>query len=127
LQYGVKRNSESFEPVAKESEPSRRRRHHNRRQGLKGAGLAAKARSEMGRRKPPARAAFALFDVFYENGTVRSNRKVPGAALGGLDEDASARAIIEAQDRESVGVRAIPGRESRQCVGSISAALRNAS
>ena len=31
-----------------------------------------------------------------------SNRKVPGSALGGLDEDASARAIIEAQDREIV-------------------------
>ena len=32
-----------------------------------------------------------------------SNRKVPGSALGGLDEDASAHAVIEAQDREIVG------------------------
>ena len=32
-----------------------------------------------------------------------SNRKVPGSALGGLDEDASARAVIEAQDREIGG------------------------
>ena len=32
-----------------------------------------------------------------------SNRKVPGSALGGLDDDASARAVIEAQDREIVG------------------------
>ena len=31
-----------------------------------------------------------------------SNRKVPGSALGGLDEDASAHAVIEAQDREIV-------------------------
>ena len=57
----------------------------------------------MGRRKPIGRAAIVLFDVFYEDGTVTSNRKVPASALGGLDEDASARAVIEAQDREIVG------------------------
>jgi hypothetical protein len=57
----------------------------------------------MGRRKPTARVAFVLFDVLYEDGTVTSNRKVPASALGGLDEDASARAVIEAQDREIVG------------------------
>jgi hypothetical protein len=34
------------------------------------------------------------------------------------------RVVIEAQDREIVG--RIPGRESRQCAGPISAALRNA-
>ena len=56
----------------------------------------------MGRRKPTARAEFVLFDVFYEDGTVTSNRKVPGSALGGLDEGASVRAVIEAQDREIV-------------------------
>ena len=57
----------------------------------------------MGRRKPIGRAAIVLFDVFYEDGTVTSNRKVPASALGGLDEDASARAVIDAQDREIVG------------------------
>ena len=57
----------------------------------------------MGRRKPTASAEFVLFDVFYEDGKVTSNRKVPASALGGLDEDASARAVIEAQDREIVG------------------------
>jgi hypothetical protein len=57
----------------------------------------------MGRRKPIGRAAIVLFDVFYEDGTVTSNWKVPASALGGLDEDASARAVIEAQDREIVG------------------------
>jgi hypothetical protein len=40
-----------------------------------------------------------LFDVFYEDGTQRSNRKVPSTMLGGLDGDAPARAIIEEQDR----------------------------
>jgi len=50
-------------------------------------------------RKPTKRAEFVLFDVVYEDGSQRSNRKVPGEALGGLDGDAPARAIIEAQDR----------------------------
>jgi hypothetical protein len=54
----------------------------------------------MGRQKPMARAEFVLFDVLYEDGTITSNRKVPGSALGGLDGDAPARAIIETQDRE---------------------------
>ena len=43
---------------------------------------------------------FALFDVFYEDGTQSSNRKVPVSALGGLDGDEPAREIIEAQDRK---------------------------
>jgi hypothetical protein len=54
----------------------------------------------MGRQKPTARAEFVLFDVLYEDGTITSNRKVPGSALGGLDGDAPARAVIETQDRE---------------------------
>ena len=57
----------------------------------------------MGRRKPTARAEFVLFDVFYEDGKVTSNRKVPASVLGGLDQNASARAVIEAQDREIGG------------------------
>jgi len=53
-------------------------------------------------RKPGTRAVgeYVLFDVLYEDGTLRSNRRVPAAALGGLDGDEPARAIIEAQDRE---------------------------
>lgn len=53
-------------------------------------------------RKPGTRAVgeFVLFDVLYEDGTMRSNRRVPADALGGLDGDEPARAIIEAQDRE---------------------------
>jgi len=50
-------------------------------------------------RKPATRAEFALFDVFYEDGTQRSNRRVPSEILGGLDGDAPARAAIEEQDR----------------------------
>jgi hypothetical protein len=50
-------------------------------------------------RKPATRAEFALFDVFYEDGSQRSNRRVPSEILGGLDGDAPARAVIEEQDR----------------------------
>ena len=53
-------------------------------------------------RKPGTRTAgdFVLFDVIYEDGSQRSNRRVPAAALGGLDKDEPAKAIIAAQDRE---------------------------
>jgi hypothetical protein len=44
--------------------------------------------------------SFVAFDVLYVDGTRSSNRRVPFAELGGLDGDAPAKAIIEAQDRE---------------------------
>lgn len=50
-------------------------------------------------KKPAARQEFVLFDVVYEDGSQRSNRKVPAELLGGLDGDEPARAEIEAQDR----------------------------
>ena len=50
-------------------------------------------------RKPATRAEFTLFDVIYEDGSQRSNRRVPSELLGGLDGDAPARAFIEEQDR----------------------------
>jgi hypothetical protein len=50
-------------------------------------------------RKPATRAEFALFDVLYEDGSQRSNRRVPSEILGGLDGDAPALAVIEEQDR----------------------------
>ena len=43
---------------------------------------------------------FVFFDVVYEDGSQRSNRRVPATALGGLDKDEPAKAIIAAQDRE---------------------------
>lgn len=51
-------------------------------------------------RKPRPRTEFVLFNVVYEDGSQRSNRRVPSAMLGGLDGDTPARAVIEAQDRE---------------------------
>ncbi|MEQ1900360.1 MAG: hypothetical protein ABL866_06465 [Devosia sp.] len=50
-------------------------------------------------KKPSPRAEFVLFNVVYEDGTQRSNRKVPAEMLGGLDGDSPAKAEIEAQDR----------------------------
>ena len=50
-------------------------------------------------RKPATRAEFTLFDVVYEDGSQRSNRRVPSEVLGGLDGDAPARAVIAEQDR----------------------------
>ena len=53
-------------------------------------------------RKPTGKLEFVLFNVLYEDGTMTSNRKVAAAELGGLEGDAPARIIIEAQDREIV-------------------------
>ena len=54
----------------------------------------------MARKKPTAQAEYVLFNVLYEDGTLTSNRRVPSAALGGLEGDEPARGIIEAQDNE---------------------------
>jgi hypothetical protein len=43
---------------------------------------------------------FAFFNVVYEDGSQRSNRRVPSELLGGLDEDEPARGYIIEQDRE---------------------------
>lgn len=53
-------------------------------------------------RKPGTRASgeFVLFNVYYEDGTQRSNRRVPAEMLGGLDGDEPAKAVIAQQDRE---------------------------
>ena len=62
-------------------------------------------------RKPATREGFVLFDVLYEDGSQRSNRRVPSEILDGLDGDAPARAFIEEQDRliaEKSGKPAVP-------------------
>jgi hypothetical protein len=50
-------------------------------------------------RKPGTRTEFVLFDVFYEDGSQRSNRRVPSDVLGGLEGDAPAHAVLAEQDR----------------------------
>ena len=43
---------------------------------------------------------FVFFDVVYEDGSQRSNRRVPSDLLGGLEKDEPARGFIMEQDRE---------------------------
>lgn len=54
----------------------------------------------MSRKKPTGKAEFVLFNVFYEDGTQSSNRRVPAEVLGGLEGDLPAETIIADQDRE---------------------------
>lgn len=51
-------------------------------------------------RKPTARTEFVLFNVVYEDGSQKSNRKVPAEALDDpYDKDRAIRNAIEEQDR----------------------------
>jgi hypothetical protein len=51
-------------------------------------------------RKSGSKSEYVLFDVFYDDGTQRSNRRVPRDVLEGMDADEAVRAVLEAQDRE---------------------------
>ena len=51
-------------------------------------------------KKPTARTEYVLFDIVYEDGSQRSNRKVAAELLGGLDGDEPAKTAIMDQDRE---------------------------
>jgi hypothetical protein len=51
-------------------------------------------------RKPGLNSEFVMFDVFYEDGTQRSNRRVPRALIGGIDGDKPAHGFLIEQDRE---------------------------
>ena len=54
----------------------------------------------MARKKSkPLDAAYVLFDVFYEDGSRSSNRRVPSELLGGIDGDEPALEAIQEQDR----------------------------
>ena len=51
---------------------------------------------------------FVFFDVVYEDGSQRSNRRVPADILGGLEKDEPARGFIIEQDREIAEKRGLP-------------------
>ena len=51
-------------------------------------------------RKPATKSEFVLFDVFYDDDSRRSNRRVPKDVVEGLDGDEPAKAFLAAQDRE---------------------------
>ena len=50
---------------------------------------------------------FAFFNVFYEDDTQRSNRRVPAELLGGLDGDEPARKIAEKGGRPAIEIKRI--------------------
>lgn len=51
-------------------------------------------------KKPTARTDFVLFNVVYEDGSQKSNRKVPADVLEDpYDKDKAIREAIEAQDK----------------------------
>jgi len=51
-------------------------------------------------RKPGLNSEFVMFDVIYEDGSLRSNRKVPRELTGGIDGDKPAYGFLIEQDRE---------------------------
>jgi hypothetical protein len=51
-------------------------------------------------RKPGQNSEFVMFDVFYEDGSQRSNRKVPRTLTGGVDGDKPAHGFLMEQDRD---------------------------
>jgi hypothetical protein len=51
-------------------------------------------------RRPGSRTEFVFFDVIYEDGSQRSNRRVPAELLGGIEGDGPARTFLEEQDQE---------------------------
>ncbi|WP_421759334.1 hypothetical protein [Devosia sp.] len=68
-------------------------------------------------KKPTARVEYVFFDVIYEDGSQRSNRKVDAALLGGLEGDDAARGVIMEQDRaiaEKSGLPPLPIKSLRR-------------
>lgn len=59
-------------------------------------------------KKPTPRSDFVLFDIIYEDGSQRSNRKVPGDLLGGLDKDEPAKTFIMEQDQAIAEKSGVP-------------------
>jgi hypothetical protein len=61
-------------------------------------------------RKPGTRSATesVLFDVFYEDGSQRSNRRVPSSVLTGTEGDDAATRFIAEQDRVIATKSGIP-------------------
>ena len=51
-------------------------------------------------RKPGLNSEFIMFDVVYEDGSLRSNRKVPRTLTGGIDGDKPAHEFLIEQDRD---------------------------
>lgn len=64
----------------------------------------------MAKKKPRIDTGVTLFDVFYDDGSRASNRKVPSADLDGLDGDEPARTFIEEQEKKIAALSGKPPR-----------------
>lgn len=64
----------------------------------------------MARKKEKIETGYVLFDVEYEDGAIRSNRRVPKALLGGFDGDEPAKLAIEEQDEAIAERSGLPRR-----------------
>ena len=51
-------------------------------------------------KKPNPKPESVLFNVYYEDGSQTSNRRVPGHLLSMLDSEEQIQTFIETQDRE---------------------------
>jgi hypothetical protein len=67
---------------------------------LRRAQKTQKQREQAMPRKPGLNSEFIMFDVVYEDGSQRSNRKVPRTLTGGLDGDKPAHEFLIEQDRD---------------------------
>jgi len=65
----------------------------------------------MSRKKERVETGAVFFDVYYEDGSRASNRKVPAALVGGLDGDDPAKTFVMDQDRK---IAELSGRAPRE-------------
>ena len=72
----------------------------------------------MARMKSRSASSVVLFDVYYEDGSRASNRKVPAAELSGLDGDDPALGIVTEQDRKIAELSGKPQRAIKRIVRS---------
>jgi hypothetical protein len=72
----------------------------------------------MAKMKPRAETSTVLFDVFYEDGSRASNRKVPANEIAGPEGDAAALTFIMGQERKIADLSGKPPREITRVVRS---------
>ena len=68
-------------------------------------------------RKPASKAEFILFDVVYEDGSQRSNRRVPRQFLDGLDGDVPPWPFLKPRIERLPNARVVRWRRSEPCAG----------
>src|SRR5258708_20312001 len=63
---------------------------------------------QMARKKQESSGEFVIVHVLYDDGTQRSNRKVPRTALSGFDDEVDIKQSIEEQDRNIAPMSRLP-------------------